>query len=67
MKLPTSTIHLRVHAGDCRGVSVVLPRDKAIEGQRLRVAGWSYHRIRRSRLTGRLYLAPIHTLEQEAP
>lgn len=61
-----STINLRVLTGDCRGVCVTLPRERAVEGQPVKVAGWSYHRVRRSRATGKLYLAPIHALEQEA-
>ena len=66
MKLCYSTIHLRVLDGDCKGVSVVMPDHIARVNKMVKVAGWSYHRIRRSRLTGKLYLAPIHALEQEA-
>ena len=65
MKLPTSTIHLRVHDGDCKGVSVVMPDHIARVNKMVKVAGWSYHRIRRSRLTGKLYLAPAMAREGE--
>ena len=60
-----STINLRVLTGDCKGVNVVVPVDRATVNAQIKVAGWSMHRVRRSPLTGKLYLAPAMAMEGE--